>query len=206
VSASGKGRRRAGGAAECARGIHHDPERHAFVGDPESLRAPRVDSAAGEQQIERGGRAGKTGQSSHPAPCGDDAEHHLGQPQPRPGLVDDDPVTTGEREFQPAAEAEPADQRKRRVRRGCELVERIPAALDERGGIVDRLQLRELVDVGAGDEAVVLAGPDHESLRRRSSKLAEDGEKLAEYLARQRVRRRARLVEDEPGEAIAVAL
>ena len=57
----------------------------ALVDDAKLLRAARIDGLAGEQQVERGGRADELRQARHAAPGGNDAEHHLGQAEARPG-------------------------------------------------------------------------------------------------------------------------
>src|SRR5207302_5121030 len=126
--------------------------------------------------------------------------------QARAGIVDDDAIAARERELQPAAETESAYQRECRIRCSGELVEGVPTALDDRQRIVHRPDPLEFLDVGAGDEAAVLARADDQSFGRRARELAQNGTKLVEYVHRECISRRAGLVEDQPRDAIGVAI
>ena len=90
------------------------------------------------------------------------AEHHLGKAEPR--VVDGDAVVAGEREFEPAAEAEAVDHRHGRH---VQVVEPIDdrVRLRQAGLDIGRVgHVAEFADVGAGDEAVALGGADHQPL------------------------------------------
>ena len=67
------------------------------------------------------------------------------------------------------------------------------------------VDLAELVDVGAGDEAVRLARRDDEALRRIAVEQVERLVELGEHRRAERVGRRAGAVEREPREAVGVA-
>ena len=185
--------------------VLHDPRRHAFVRDADPLRTAGIDRAAREHEVERRRRSGEPRQPFHSAPAGHDAEHHFGQPEPCPGLVDHDPVTAGERQLEPAAQAKAADERHRRIFHCGEALEGVPAALHdrERGGLVaDRL---ELVDVGAGDEPARLARHDDEAARRVAVELVERLVELREHRRAERVGGRAGAVERQPRDAVGIA-
>ena len=156
-----------------ARGVLHDAGRNAFVGDAQLARSPGVDGAPGQQHVQRCRCAGQAGQTLDAAPAGHDAQHHFGQAQPRSGLVDDDAIAARERQLHATAQAETAHERECRVRRRRKLVENVPAAANQRGRIVDALELAEFVDVGAGDESVGLARANHQAARRIGCELRQ---------------------------------
>ena len=125
-----------------ARGVLHDARRHAFVGDAELSRAPRVDGLAGQQQVERRRRAGQPRQALDAAPAGTMPSITSGSPSRVParrrrrdsGRRAPTPSRRQDRSRAPAPASETA--------RG-ELLESIPAALDQRNRIVDALELAE---------------------------------------------------------------
>ena len=161
-----------------ARGIFHDSHRHALVRDTQFFCAPRIDCLAGQQHVEGGGRADHPRQAMNAAPSGHDAEHHFGQPEPRAGLINNDAITTRERELQPTAQTKTFDQRERRIRHLREPHERIPAALDERHRRLGIRQRAEFGDVGARDKAARLARSNDQRFRRLAIK---DVERLVEF-------------------------
>jgi hypothetical protein len=99
------------------RAVHH-PRRHAVVGEAEAFGLPGIDRLAGQHHVQRRLRADPLGQAQHAAPAGNDAQHDLRQTHPRRRLVDRQQVTTGQRQFESAAEAVAAHQRQRRIRDG----------------------------------------------------------------------------------------
>ena len=189
-----------------ARGVLHDARRHAFVGETELFRPLRVQRAAAEHHVERGGRADHLRQAQHAAPARHDAEHDLRQGDARARLVHRDAVAAGKRQLGAAAHAMAADQRQRRVLHGGEAVVEVPAAPHQGLGVLGRGDLGEFLDVGANDEAGTLAGADHQALRRLALELVQRLRQFAQRLRRQRVGRLAGLVEDQPGEAAGFAL
>ena len=106
------------------------------------MRFARRASTARPVSIMSSAAAGPTsrGRRLHAAPARHDAEHHFGQREARPRLVDRDAVAAGERELQAAAHAEAVDQRERREGQRGELVERVPAALHDRERVLRRLE------------------------------------------------------------------
>ncbi len=179
--------------------------RHAFVGEPQAFRAPRIDGLAGQQQVERGGRADEPRQALDAAPAGNDPQHHFGEAEPRSRLVDDDAIPARKGQFQAAPQTETANERQRRILDVSEPLERVPAALDDRdrAGLV--LHVAEFVDIGAGNEAVRLAGTYHQTLRRIAIEEVECLVQFGQHCGGQRIDRGARFVERESREAIGVA-
>ena len=180
VNDSGKSRRRGGGNARSTPRTVFSMMRtgtHSSA-SPRLFRAPRIDGLAGQQQVERGGRADEPRQALDAAPAGNDPQHHFGEAEPRSRLVDDDAIPARERQFQAAAQTETANERQRRILDVSEPLERVPAALDDRdrAGLV--LHAAEFVDIGAGNEAVRLAGTYHETLRRIA---IEEIERLVQF-------------------------
>ncbi len=190
---------------DAAHGVFHDPRRHALVGDAEPFRAPRVDGAPGQHQVEGRRRAGEPRQPLHAAPARHDPQHHLGQAETRSGLVDDHAIPAGEGQLESAPEAEAADERDRRILDGGEPLEAVPSALDQRDRPRLRFDLSELVDVRAGDEAVRLARRDDEPARRVAVEEVERLVELGEHRGAERVGRRSGAIEREPREAVGVA-
>src|SRR4030095_11331694 len=68
-----------------------------------------------------------------------------------------------------------------------------------------RLEPGELLDIGAGDEAV-LRRADHQALRALGADRIQRARQLLERLARERVGRLALLVEGEPDQPVRLAL
>ena len=153
-------------AQHAARRVLHDARRHAFVGDARaSSRAAHRSVLPVSSRSSAAGAPVSSRQPLHAAPAGHDAEHHFGQAEPRAGLVDDDAIAARERELEPAAQAEAADQRQRRIARRCARRSNVsqPRLHErDRAGLV--LDVAELVDVGAGDEAARLARADDQAL------------------------------------------
>ena len=198
--------RRPAGRGQHARGVVHDARRHAFVGEAETLGALGVEGAAAKHHVERGGRADDLRQAQHAAPARHDAEHDFGQGDARARLVHRHAVAAGQREFRAAAHAVAANQRQGGVLHRGEAVVHVPAALHEGARAFGGFDLGELLDIGAGDEAGVLAGADHQRLGRLALEFIEHQAKFAHRRFGERVRRFAGLVESQPGEAGEFAL
>src|SRR4030095_14676011 len=84
-------------------------------------------------------------------------------------------------------------------------LERVPSALDDRHRVRFVPDLAEFVDVRTGDEPVRLARNDREAFGWIAVELIERLVELLQHFARQRVRRRAGLVEREAREPLRVA-
>ena len=119
---------------------------------------------AGEDHVEGRARADETRQPLAAAGAGDEPELYLGEAELRLGMIGGDPVVTGQRELEPAAQTGAVNRRDDRLGQRLDpahhllSLEAQPLGLDlggERG---------ELLDVGAGDEGVGLAGDQHHRL------------------------------------------
>ncbi len=95
-------------------------------------------------------------------------------------------------------------QRQRRVLDGFQTVEELPAALDQCPALGRRIELRNFRNIGAGDEARVLAGADDQPLGRIDVELVEQRRKLAQHLGRQGIGGFARLVQGSGGDALGI--
>ena len=80
-----------------ARGVLQDAQRHRLVDEAHALGAPGVDRLAGEQHVQRGGRADQLRQPLQAVPERPDAEHHLRKGEARLRIVQRDAVAAGER-------------------------------------------------------------------------------------------------------------
>jgi hypothetical protein len=78
---------------------------------------------------------------------------------------------------------------------GDQPVEQVPAACDQFPALFRRVELREFLDVGTGDEARLLAGTDDQSGRRVQFELVEDDREFGHHFGRQRIGRFAHLVQ-----------
>ena len=173
---------------------------------PSLLRAARVDRLAGQQQVERRGRADQPRQALHAAPAGHDAEHHFGQAEPRAGLVDDDAIAARERQLESAAQAEAADQRERRIRDARRAARTCPS----RAGRARARRPRSSTSPNSSTSApamkpFALPDADDEPLRRIAVELVERLVQLRRAPARQRVGRRAGRSNVSAREAVGVA-
>src|SRR5439155_27262463 len=81
-------------------------------------------------------------------------------------------------------------------------LERVPAQAHEGHRLRGRFEARELLDIGAGDEAL-LCRADDEAFRLGPADLVKGRLQLLQRFARERVRRLALLVEGQPRQAVA---
>src|SRR2546425_714012 len=84
-------------------------------------------------------------------------------------------------------------------------LESVPAQAHEGHCLGGRFEAPELLDIGAGDEAL-LCRADDEAFRIGPADLVEGGPQLLQRLAGERVRRLSLLVEGQPGQAVAIGL
>ena len=195
--------RRRGEHHRFRRALHH-ARRHALVGEAHALGAPGVDRLAGQHHVQCCLRPDTLRQAQHPAPAGEDTEHDFRQTHLRPRFVDGEQVTASQRQFETAAEAMAAHNGERRVACRGEPVEEVPTARNQLQPLGRRVELREFLDVGAGDEASGLARAEDQRLRRRTLELREDLRQLVHHGDRQRIGRLAELVERRPGDPVGV--
>src|SRR5512135_14694 len=134
-----------------------------------------------------------------------DAQHYFRKREARSGVVQCDAIPARERHLQAAAHAKAVHHRGRGEGQRAQLVHRVPPEPCEVDRLVGRLEVYELVHVGAGD-VVVLRRADDQPLGARRGDLVQCRSELLERLARERVGRFALLVECEPGEPVAVLL
>src|SRR5690606_11458138 len=121
------------------------------------------------------GRADQGRQTLHAAPGGEDAQLHFRQSKAGARLIDAEPVTAGEGEFQTTTDAVPVDQGKGGIVHAFEALEGVPAAADQFGDAVGRGDRIELVDVGAGNESAFFQRMNHEPGRAIALEVIEYG-------------------------------
>ena len=131
---------------------HHDSGRHCQIGEPTALRPAGVERLAGEHHVERQLWSDQLGQTAHASPAREDSEHDFRQAKPGRRFVDDNAVAAGERQFEAAAQAMAADQRRGREPEGSDAVEELPAARQQFVRTLGRIERREFANVGASDE------------------------------------------------------
>ena len=130
-----------------------------------------LDHAAGEHRLHRVDRTGLPDRAAGAAEAGENAEIDLGEAEPRLVVVDRDPVVAGERQLEPAAEAEAVDRRDRPAPSDSSMRSITACVRRSASGRIDGSGHRvEFADVGAGDEARVLARLDDEPDRPRRSR------------------------------------
>src|SRR6266550_2138651 len=173
------------------------------IDQPERLCSPRVDGSAGQHQGHRLHRVDQRSEARGAAEAGMQAEHHFRKAKAR--IVDGDPCLTGERDLEAAAEAESVDHGDRRNLQPFETIDHRMRPAD-RG--LDSLRIgraAEFVDVGARDETGCLGGADHDSGRPLVLKRCQHGIEFFDDIGRQRIGAGVGAVEQQPGNAIAIA-
>ena len=187
----------AGLGLEAARRDHRVDEPHlqCLVG---------ADRPPGQHQVERPTHADETRRAHRAAKPRVDAELNLGQAERDAAVVGGDAVAAGERELEATAEGKAVDQGDRRDRQRLEACDDRLARPHEvvafrRGG-----ELGEFGDVGAGNEAVLLARAKHEPAQGPALDLVERAGEILEHRPRQGVGRRADLVERQPAHVVVV--
>jgi hypothetical protein len=179
------------------------PLGHHRIDQAERLGASSAHVAPGQHHGHRFERVDEPRQAHRAAEAGMQAEHDLGQAEPR--LLDRDAIVAGERDLEPAAEAIAVDDGDGGR---AEVIEPVDHRVRLRQARLDRGDVghaAELVDVGAGDEARRLGGAQHHAPRQTALEARERVVQFGEHVLRQGVGARARLVEDEPGDVVLVA-
>ena len=131
------------------------------------------------------------------------AEHHLGKTEPR--VLDRNPHLAGQCDFEAAAEAEAVNHGDRWNPQFFQAVDHGMGAADLE---LDRARIAgaaEFVDVGAGDEAGFLGGADDEAGGPLAFQLRQHLVEFLDQVGRKRIGAGAFAVEQQPGDAIAVA-
>ena len=138
--------------------------RNDLVDEADAIGLLRADHLSGEDQLQRASLADQPRQTLRSAAAGNEPERDFGLAEFR-GLHRD-PDGAGHRRLAAAAEREAVDRRDHRL---AEVFDEIEDLLSEPAGLLglERRDLRELADVGAGDERLVAgAGQDDAADRR----------------------------------------
>ena len=170
------------------RDLQQERRRDRLVHQPDGERLLRLHRLAGQDEVERGGDAHEAGQALGAAGAGDHAQLHLGEAELGLPVVRDHPVVTGHGPLEPAAQAGAVDGRDHRLRVPLQPVEAGLPVAGEPLGLGGALHVAQHLDVGAGDEAVLLAAGEDHGLHR--------GVLLEGLEDRRRTRRRS------PGESV----
>src|SRR5688572_25486789 len=161
-----------------------------------------ADLVAGQDPLERHTRASQPRQALRAAVPRDDAQTHLGQAHLRAGARR--AQRAGERELEAAAQREAVEAGDRGLAHALQAREDL---LAEGGQVLrlERLHLRQLVDVGAGHEGLVAgAGHDQAAHGRVGLELVEGGRELAQRALVERVEHLGSI--DRDGRDLTVAL
>ncbi len=173
------------------------------IDQPERLCPPRIDGLAGQHQRHRLHWIDETREARGAAKTRMQAEHHFRKT--KAGAVDRNARLAGERDFEAATEAEavndsdgwnlqsfkPVDHRVRPADRGLDLP-RIGRAA-------------KFIDVRAGDEAGFLGRANDKSRRPLALQRHEHGAEFFDHISRERIGAGALAVEQQPGDAVAIA-
>src|SRR5690606_26215499 len=151
-------------------------------------------------------RAHQARQAHAAAPAGVDAQLDFGQADPGRRVVAGHAVVAGQRDLGAAAHAEAVDRGDRGAGQLGQALERLLAAAD---GVADRalaVELGELADVGAGDEALVLGRAQHKPLGRIQGQAFEQGLEFDQHVLAEGVDRLAGAIERQHGNAVGALL
>ena len=133
-----------------------------FIGEADLVRLCRTLGLAGQDDVERGAGTDEAGQAVAATGPGDDAELDLGQPELGLRVIRGHAPVTGQREFESAAQAAAVNGGHDRLAARGDTIHQLLRAPTEARGLFRGAQARELLDVGAGDEVVELAGDEHD--------------------------------------------
>ncbi len=140
------------------------------INETEPLGAARVDGAAGQHERHRLHRIDQPREARGATEAGMQAEHHLGEAEPRVRYRD--ARLAGQRHFEPAAEAEAVDHGDVRHAQRFETIDHRMRARN-RGFDHGRIgRAAEFIDVGAGDESGCFRRTDDEAGRARAFELS----------------------------------
>ena len=173
------------------------------IDQPERLCPPRIDGLAGQHQRHRLHRIDEMGETRGAAETGMQAEHHFRKT--KAGAVDRNARLAGERDFEAAAEAEAVDHRHGRNLQSFKPVDHRMRPAD-RG--FDRLRIgraAKFIDVRASDEAGFLRRANDKAGRPLVFQRREHGIEFLHDIGRQRVGAGAFTIEQQPGDAVAIA-
>src|SRR5262249_17830613 len=121
-----------------------------------------VQAPAGQDDLQGPLQPDDARQALGAAPGGQQPQLDLGQPDLGGGLVEDQAVVAGQGQLQPAAQAGPVDDGDGGHGQARQLVEVALAHLRQGDGVVGGGDRQELVEVGPGEEARLLAAGDDE--------------------------------------------
>ena len=133
------------------------------------------------------------------------AQLHFGQAERQAPVVDADPVTAGQGNFQAAAERKTLDRRHGGAGQCRQLIAHLLAVTDQFQRFSLALELGEFAYVGAGDEAGFLAGAQDQATRRLRLQRAQVRAELLHDGAAQRICRCVRTVERQRRNVIGAA-
>ena len=137
--------------------------RDELIGDPRRACLARTEHAAGKHRRHRVHRAGLTQPAGRAVEARDNTKLHLGQAEPCALFAVYDTIMAGERKFEAAAKAKAVNGGYRRHGQSLDPVEQRRHGVDGFDDLIFSGESVEFLDIGAGDEALVLAGHDHEA-------------------------------------------
>ena len=133
---------------------------HQLVDHAELLRLGRALTLAGEDDVERAADTDEPRQAVAAAGTGDEPELHFGKAKLGLGVIGRDAPVTGEGELVATAEAGAMDRGDDRLGRRGDTVHQVLRPPAQQRRLFRGADPGELLDVGAGDEAVFLAGDE----------------------------------------------
>ncbi len=176
------------------------------IGQPPAKRLGSAQALAIQDDAQARAQTDDARQALGAAPTRQQSQFHLRQTELRARFVEDEAIIAGQGELQAATEARAADGRDGRHRQTRELVEQFLSRRGDRRGAGGVLDGEELVQVGPGDEAALLAAADDEQRCPAGGDGVERRVEIGQHLAIEDVDGAARHVELEDYTAIGVAL
>ena len=141
------------------------PFRHRIVYQAHFLRPAGSDAPAGQDHIHGRHWTDEAGEADRSPEAGMDPQFHFGKAELGSGGVRGNPVTTGQRQFQPPAEAEAVNEADGRGGEQFDPAEDGLPSLDVSQGRGRIGQAGKFSDVRTGDETVRLPGAEYHAGR-----------------------------------------
>src|SRR6185312_4713357 len=145
-------------------GVEEDRLWHEFVDEPQGEGLPATFVAGGKNHVQRCARTDEARQAIRSTSARNQPQLHLGKSEYGLGVIAGDAIAAGKRQFQPTAEAGTMDCSHERLGGIGDALHQQLTILRKARRFLDRSQRGELLDVGAGNEDVRLAGSDHDGL------------------------------------------
>jgi hypothetical protein len=193
-------RRLEGAVGESAGALHGDVAQNGwmdhFVHEADLQRASRPHRSAGENHVERCLQSDSSRQALRSAHSRNESQLDFRQGKRRLRMVGADAIAASEGELESSAYACTVNRRDGGNAKFLQTIDPFLSKSAQTLGVLVRAEIRELFDVGAGDEHIGFAGDEHQSLDEEIARHAdEDLLELGGERGAQRVDRLVRLID-----------